>query len=88
MENERSFSRRDFLGRAALFAGGTVAAGMAATGAAAGVAYADERIGNWAADGSGEVAVPSSDATNASAPDGTYRDHNAAAFPANDASPR
>ncbi len=87
MENERSFSRRDFLGRAALFAGGTVAAGMAATGAAAGVAYADERIGNWAADGSGEVAVPSSDATNASAPDGTYRDHNAAAFPANDASP-
>lgn len=87
MENERTYSRRDFLERAALFVGGTAAAGAAATGAAAGVAYADERIGNWAADGSHEVELPASEATNASAFDGTYRDHNPEAFPANDASP-
>ncbi|MDO4291434.1 MAG: FAD-binding protein, partial [Eggerthellaceae bacterium] len=82
-----TMSRRDFLGRAALFAGGAAAASVAATGAAAGAAYADERIGSWSADGAHEVTTPASDATNASAADGTYREHNAAAFPANDASP-
>ena len=44
-------------------------------------------IGDWTADGSKNVAVPDSTATNASGSDGTYREHNAAAFPANDATP-
>ena len=87
MENERTFSRRDFLGKAALMMGGTAAATVGAANAAAGMAYADERIGNWAADGSYDVELPASEATNASAADGTYRDHNPEAFPANDASP-
>ena len=52
-------------------------------------AYAVEEgvIGDWSADGSSEVEVPPSPKGNASASDGTYREHNAATFPANDASP-
>ena len=53
----------------------------------AAAAYADERIGNWAADGSAEVTVPESAETNASGLYGMYREHNAAAFPADDATP-
>lgn len=55
----------------------------------AGAAFAVQEgfIGDWAADGSKDVSVPPSAATNASWSDGTYREHNGAAFPADDASP-
>ena len=80
----RSFSRRDFLTCAATFAGG-----VAASAAMPAAALAEEPgvIGDWAADGSKDVSVPASADTNASWDDGTFREHNAAAFPANDASP-
>ena len=80
----RSFSRRDFLTCAATFAGG-----VAASAAMPAAALAEEPgvIGDWAADGSKDVFVPASADTNASWDDGTFREHNAAAFPANDASP-
>ena len=78
-------TRRDFLAHAAVVMGGTaaVAAGVP------GVAFAEQDgvIGDWSADGSRSVAVPESAATNASWSDGTYREHNGAAFPADDASP-
>ena len=79
-----SLSRRDFLTKAAVVMGGTAAAA-----AMPGAAYAVEEgvIGDWAADGSKEVSVPASAETNASWSDGTYREHNGAAFPADDASP-
>lgn len=84
-ENTRgSLSRRDFLTAAATAMGATAAA--AAVPATA-FATAPGVIGDWAADGSAQVGVPASAETNASAADGTYRDHNAAAFPANDATP-
>ncbi len=81
-------SRRDFLSGAAALVGSTAAATALASVAPA-TAIAEEAgvIGDWAADGSKNVTVPSSAATNASASDGTFRDHNAAAFPANDATP-
>jgi hypothetical protein len=44
-------------------------------------------IGDWAADGSSEVALLDSRDTNASSSDGTYRELNGAAFPADDATP-
>ena len=77
-------SRRDFLTCAAAVVGGTAAAA-----AMPGAAYAvpDGVIGDWTADGSSDVAVPSSADTNASWSDGTYREHNGASFPADDASP-
>ena len=79
-----SFTRRGFLTGAAAVAGG-----VAASAAAPKVAGAEEEgvIGDWAADGSKKVTVPDSSKTNASIADGTYRDHNGAAFPANDATP-
>ena len=79
-----SLSRRDFLTKAAVVMGGTAAAA-----AMPGAAYAVEEgvIGDWAADGSKEVSVPASAETNASWSDGTYREHNGAAFPADDATP-
>ncbi len=84
-KNERKgISRRDFLGWAGLAAGAAV--GAAAVPASA-HAVADGTIGDWAADGSKNVTVPNSAEGNASSSDGTYRDHTAAAFPANDASP-
>ena len=86
-EAKRSLSRRDFLTRAGLFAAGTAAAAAGASGVPAAAAYADERIGNWAADGSAEVTVPESAETNASGLYGMYREHNAAAYPADDATP-
>ena len=80
----RGLSRRDFLARAAVVVGGTAAAA-----AVPGAAYAVQEgvIGDWAADGSAQVAVPPSADTNASWSDGTYREHNGAAFPADDATP-
>ena len=86
-ETRRNLSRRDFLTRTALFMGGTAAASAGVTSVTAGAAYADEKIGNWAADGSAAVAVPPSSVTNATAGGGMYREHNAAAFPADDATP-
>ncbi|MCI8467977.1 MAG: FAD-binding protein, partial [Eggerthellaceae bacterium] len=86
-ETKRTFSRRDFLSRAALFTAGTAAAAAGVAGVPAAAAYADERIGGWAADGSAEVTVPDSADTNASGLYGMYREHNAAAFPADDATP-
>lgn len=90
MKNDKraGLSRRDFLSGAAVLVGSTAAATALASVAPA-TAIAEEAgvIGDWAADGSKNVTVPSSAATNASASDGTFRDHNAAAFPANDATP-
>ena len=79
---DKGVSRRDFLTGAAALAGG-----LAAASAIPAAAHAEEAgvIGDWAADGSKAVAVAPSKDTNASAPDGTYREHDAAAFPANDA---
>ena len=83
--NERKgLSRRDFLGWAGLAAGAAVGAAAVPPRAHA---VAEGTIGDWAADGSKTVAVPNSADGNASSSDGTYRDHTAAAFPANDASP-
>lgn len=48
---------------------------------------AEVRSGNWAADGSAAVTAEPSAATNATAADGTYREHNASSFPADDATP-
>ena len=78
-------SRRDFLTGSALAAAS--AAAVSFLGATPAFGAEGERIGSWAADGSQEIGVPESNQTNASAFDGTYRDHNGAAFPANDASP-
>lgn len=71
-------SRRDFLTRAGLTVGAAAAAA-----AVPGAAYAvpEGVIGDWAADGSKAVDVPDSAVTNASWSDGTYREHNGAAFP-------
>ena len=71
------------------YAACAVVGGTAATAAMPAAALAVEQgvIGDWTADGSKNVAVPDSAATNASGSDGTYREHNAAAFPANDATP-
>ncbi|MEF9875946.1 MAG: FAD-binding protein, partial [Gordonibacter sp.] len=81
-------SRRDFLSGAAALVGSTAAA-TALASMAPGAAFAEAPgvIGDWAADGSKNVGVPESAATNGSAGDGSFRDHNAAAFPANDATP-
>ncbi len=78
-----SISRRGFLTGAAAMAAGAVAL-VSPT-----VAHAveDGVIGDWAQDGSATVTVPESSQGNTSAADGTYREHNAAAFPANDATP-
>ena len=80
----RGITRRGFLSAACAVVGTT-----AATAAMPAAALAVEQgvIGDWTADGSKNVAVPDSAATNASGLDGTYREHNAAAFPANDATP-
>ena len=81
----RGITRRGFLGAACAVVGTT-----AATAAMPAAALAVEQgvIGDWAADGSKNVAVPDSAATNASGSDGTYREHNAAAFPTPRPSPR
>ena len=87
MNNEmnKGMSRRGFLARAVVAGTGAVAAASVAGRAA--YAVEEGSIGDWAADGSCAVEVPTSSSGNASAADGTYREHNAAAFPANDASP-
>lgn len=77
-------SRRDFLTGSAVAAGAAAVAGLFGAESAFG---ADERYGNWTREGDNAPTVPESAATNASAADGTYRDHNPEAFPANDASP-
>lgn len=84
-----NLSRRDFLTKAATVVGGTAAAGVMAGTIPVPVAYAvpEDVIGDWAADGSKDVAVLDSATTNASHDDGTYREHNGAAFPADDATP-
>lgn len=82
-ERTGGLSRRDFL------AGGVLAAAGAAAATVLGPATAtaaEGRLGDWSSVG-GEVSVPASEATNASASDGTYREHNAEAFPADDATP-
>ena len=63
------------------------AAAAAAAMPSAAYAVQEGVIGDWAADGSKDAAVPDSAATNASWSDGAYREHNGAAFPADDASP-
>lgn len=78
-------TRRDFLTCAAAVVGGTAAASVMAPAAA--FAVEEGVIGDWAADGSKAVVVPNSAETNGSVPDGTYRDLNGEAFPANDATP-
>ena len=82
-------SRRDFLATAATVVGGTAAASALSGVIPGSLAHGMENgmIGDWAADGSKNVAVPDSSKTNASAKDGIYREHNSAAFPADDASP-
>jgi fumarate reductase flavoprotein subunit len=76
-------SRRGFLGMAAAAAAGVAAA------ATAPVAYAveDGMIGDWSSDGKDSPDIPNSALGNASSDDGTFREHTAAAFPANDATP-
>ncbi|MEG0682371.1 MAG: FAD-binding protein [Raoultibacter sp.] len=82
-------SRRDFLSRAAAAVGGAAALGVAAGALPVPLAFAEPAgvIGDWAADGSKNVAVPASKQGNASAGNGTYREHNGAAFPADDSTP-
>ena len=84
-----NLSRRDFLTTAAAVVGGTAAAGVMAGAVPVPVAYGMEEgvIGDWSADGSRDASVPASSQTNASGADGTYREHNGAAFPADDATP-
>lgn len=83
LEQTSSLSRRGFL------KGSAVAAAAAAASAFAAPmhAHAEERIGNWSADGSSKVELPPSKNGNASSDDGTYREHNGAAFPADDDTP-
>ena len=78
-------TRRDFLARVGAVAAGTAAASVLPRASAH--AVREGAIGDWAADGSRDVGVPLSAETNASWEDGTFREHNAAAFPANDATP-
>ena len=88
-QSSRSFSRRDFLAGGAMAAAGAAAAAVlgSETAHAAEVnGPASERIGSWSKDGQ-DFKLPASNESNASAPDGTYREHNAEAFPANDATP-
>jgi hypothetical protein len=82
---EKHLSRRDFLTKAALVTG--TAAGACVAGATSAFAVPEGAIGDWSADGSSTVKTPDSSATNASSSDGTYRELNGAAFPANDATP-
>ncbi|BAK44835.1 FAD-binding protein [Eggerthella sp. YY7918] len=86
MQNTTSegMSRRAFLTRAAALAAGTAAASVVPQAA---YAVAPGVIGDWSADGAAAATVPASQDGNASSADGTYRMHNGAAFPANDASP-
>ena len=79
-----ALSRRDFLTGSAVAAAGAAMLGLAAAEPAV---AAEVRSGNWAADGSAAVTAEPSAATNASAADGTYREHNASSFPADDATP-
>ena len=79
-----ALSRRDFLTGSAVAAAGAAMLGLAAVEPAT---AAETRSGNWAADGSAAVAAEPSAATNATAADGTYREHNASSFPADDATP-
>lgn len=81
----KGLSRRDFLGLSAATAAGAAAASLAAPLQAHAVEKGS--IGDWSADGSATVTIPDSALGNASSSDGTYRDHTAAAFPANDATP-
>lgn len=78
-------SRRAFLTGSALAAAGAAAAGLLAPEAA--LAASAERRGDWTREGDPVAAPNPSHATNASAADGTYREHDAASFPANDATP-
>ena len=77
-------SRRGFLAATA-----TAAAAAVAAAAAPGRAFAveDGKVGDWSADGSAEPKLAPSNTGNASSLDGTYRDHEAAGFPANDDTP-
>lgn len=85
-EEGRECSRRDFLGLAATAAAASVVAGV--VGPQSACAVPAGAIGDWSRDGSLQVEVPDSSLGNASGGgDGTYRDHTAAAFPANDATP-
>ncbi len=79
-----ALSRRDFLTGSAVAAAGAAMLGLAAVEPAT---AAETRSGNWAADGSAAVTAEPSAATNATAADGTYREHNASSFPADDATP-
>ena len=79
-----ALSRRDFLTGSVVAAAGAAMLGVAAVEPAT---AAETRSGNWAADGSAAVTAEPSAATNATAADGTYREHNASSFPADDATP-
>ena len=83
-KTKEGLSRRNFLGLAGLATAG-VAASIAHPNAA--FATEDGRVGDWARDGSETVDVPNSRGGNASSDDGTYREHTASAFPADDATP-
>lgn len=66
------FPGRDFLTGSAVAAAGAAMLGLAAAEPAV---AAEVRSGNWAADGSAAVTAEPSAATNATAADGTYREH-------------
>ena len=82
-----NLSRRSFVTGAAMAAGGVALAGASAANPRSASALSEGTNGDWAADGSESFAVPASSETNASSDDGTYREHNASQFPANDATP-
>lgn len=73
-----ALSRRDFLTGSVVAAAGAAMLGVAAVEPAT---AAETRSGNWAADGSAAVTAEPSAATNATAADGTYREHNASSSP-------
>ncbi|MEG0027604.1 MAG: FAD-binding protein, partial [Raoultibacter sp.] len=86
--DSQGLSRRDFLTRAAAM-GGAAAIGVAAGSLPVPSAFAEPAgvVGDWTRDGSKNVVIPPSNKGNASGMDGSYREHNGAAFPANDATP-
>lgn len=75
-------TRRGFIAALA-----STSVGLSALHASTAFAVEPGHIGDWAANGAGALSVAPSSETNASSSDGTYRDHTAAAFPANDATP-